>query len=100
MTAFPTINKRAFEARLFGVNLAPRMRTGDTILAISAVLADDALTIDSITFTPTACAFRVSGGDPGDEFPILIQFTTMGTPTQMLEAEVRLVITQGSEITA
>ena len=94
----PTITKREFETRLFEVNLGPRMRPGDVILEVTAVLSGGAITIDSVSWSAGTCMFRATGGDPGAEYPILVQFTTAGTPSQTLEAEIRLVIAQGSNI--
>ena len=94
----PTIIKRAFEARLFEVNLGPRMRPIDAIMNVTGVLSDDALTIDSISWTAGVCTFRVTGGERGKEYPVLIQFTTEGDPSQTLEAEIQLVIAHGSNI--
>ena len=98
MTAVPTIRKRAFEQRAFEVNLGPRMRPTDVIMEVTRVYAGDVISIDSISWTAGVCTFRVSGGAEGAEYPILVQFTTEGSPAQTLEAEIRLVIAQGSDV--
>ena len=98
MSSFPIVTKRAYEERIFEVNLGPRMRPEDVILDVTGVMAEDGITIDSISWTAGTCQFRASGGHEGGVYPILIQFTTVSNPTQRLEAEVHLVIKRGAEL--
>ena len=89
----PTVTKRAAEARVFEVNLGPRMRPSDSIDVVTSVTAEsDDITIDQISFGSGVTTFRVAGGRPGAAYPITIHFTTTGSPTQTLEAVVTLVI--------
>ena len=101
MATFPIITKRAFEERIFEINLAPRMRPSDVIMQVDDYLVDDAIAITRITHTATTCQFLAAGGASGQIYPILIQFTTEASdpePVQLLEAEVHLQIVRGAEV--
>ena len=88
----PTIRKRASEARIFEVNLGPRMRDNETILDLPTITANDALTIGNITHTAAVVRFLVSGGEAGRSYRLTIQFDVASVPPQSLEAIVHLYI--------
>ena len=86
------VTKRVSEVRAFEVSMGPRMRPQDSIDSISAILASDDLTIDSITHDTGVVTFRVAGGTRNTLYPILIKFAVTGEPPQMLEAEISLLV--------
>ena len=101
MATFPIITKRAFEHRIFEINLAPRMRPSDVIREVTDYLVDSAITITRIAHTATTCQFLAEGGASGQIYPVLIQFETEASdpePPQRLEAEVHLQIVRGAEV--
>ena len=103
MANFPVISKRAYEERVFLIDLRPRMRAEDMISSQPTVEStSDAIAIDQIKFSAAGtCEFRVSGGNAGETYPIVIRFTTPATgdePAQRLEAEVHLNIVRGTEL--
>ena len=89
----PTIRKRASEARIFEVNLGPRMRDNETILDLPTITANAAITIDNITHTAAVVRFRASGGEAGRSYKLTFQFDVASVPPQSLEAIVNLYIT-------
>ena len=89
MTAILT--KRAYDVRLFEVNLGPAMRDTDSIGEIDSITADG-VTIDSIQHGAALVYFRVSGGEATRSYPVTIRFSTAGAPEQMLEALVYLQV--------
>ena len=90
----PSVTKRAYEQRVFEVNLGPRMRSTDSIGQIDSIEAEDGIAIDDSTITHTSAvvSFRTSGGTPGQTYEVRIRFRTSGSPTQMLEALIHVVI--------
>ena len=89
-----TLQKRAYDERVFTVDLGPAMRTSDTIAMIDSVTEQDTsdLTIRDITHTGAVVEFLVEGGTPGAKYTIQIRFATEGAPMQMIEATADLVI--------
>ena len=103
MATFPIITKRAYEARIFEINLAPRMRSSDVIREVTDILVDSEITIDMtyVVHTAATCQFLAEGGASGQIYPVLIQFETEASdpePPQRLEAEVHLQIVRGAEV--
>ena len=87
-----TATKREYERRIIEVNLGPRMRPSDTIADVTEIITPDDIDIESIIWTGGVCSFIVSGGAAGEKYPIIIRFTTEGTPAQRLEAEIELQV--------
>ena len=90
----PVIRKRPGEARIFEINLGPRMRDDDTIAAIQGIDVSDEITIDFQTETAAIVRFRASGGMEGQEYPIRVRWTVNSNPVQTLEALVTLHVTR------
>ena len=93
------IQKRAYDKRLFDIDLGPAMRLEDTIAMIDEVVevGTSDLTIADITHTGAVVTFSVIGGTAGggntqDGYQIAIRWATEGTPMQTLEAFVSLSV--------
>ena len=90
------LTKRAFDERLFDVNLAPVLRSGDTIASIdNPIIASDDLTISDVTHDATVARMKIAGGEAGQIYPILIRLTTSSMPPQRIEAKINLVVDSG-----
>ena len=89
------LTKRAFDVRLFDVNLSPVMRAADTVASVISVTSDAALTITNISHGTTGVQFLVAGGAEGAVYEILVRFTTTSNPAQRIEARARLVVSSG-----
>ena len=89
------IEKRAYDKRLYDINVGPAMRLADTIAMVDGISEAGVrgdLTIDDIEHTGAVISFSVSGGVAGCEYDIVIRWATEGAPMQTLESVVRLVI--------
>ena len=89
------IEKRAFDVRIFSVDVGPAMRASDTIASVTSVAEDSTtdLTIDNVVHSAATISFRIAGGTPGKVYDLMIRFVTTGEPTQMIETVLQLLIT-------
>lgn len=73
--------KRPDESRLYNLNFAALLATGESITGVTAVTADapdgaDALTISGITYSATKAQFRLEGGTDGYTYDVKATVTT------------------------
>ena len=89
------LTKRAYDERVFHVDMSPVLRRDDSIAAVVAVLgqalADEAeeLAITSISAHARAVSFRVGGGTALCRYQLVIQVTT-ADPAQEIEGVIYL----------
>jgi len=88
----PTVTKRAGEERIMEVNVGPRMRDSDSIGSVTAVESIEGVTISDVSHTTGIIRFLVSGGSPGQVYPIRMRWSVPSEPPQSLEALVYLVV--------
>ena len=88
------IQKRAYDKRLFDIDLGPAMRAQDTIAMIDAIveIGTSDLTIDDFLYSGAVVTFSVSGGISGCEYKIAIRWATEGAPMQTLETTILLAV--------
>ena len=83
--------KKPNEAKNYTFDLAPRLDAQSiAISTIVSVTADSGLTVDSsaLSSDSKSITVRLSGGTAGAIYKVTAQFTTTGSPTQTLEADI------------
>lgn len=89
------LTKRAYDERIFSVDMSPVLRRNDSIVAVVAVLAQpldeeaEELAITSISAHARAVSFRVGGGTALCRYQLVIRVTT-ADPAQEIEGVISL----------
>ena len=88
------LTKRAWDQRLYSVNVGPALRDNDSIreiLSLEEVESTD-LDIKDIRFSAAVIEFTVHGGTPGQQYRILIRFAVEGSYPSQPRQEVEVAI--------
>ena len=92
--------KRAYDERDYQVNVAPSFDDSKSLLSVQGVApfvsstgaAATDLTITNVAFTGKVVTFRAVNGTAGSHYDLRIRFTTSGTPGEIIEEYIGLVV--------
>lgn len=85
------LDKQPSESRVYDIDFAANLATGETINAVSSLTAaPSGLTLGSASFTNTKAQVRISGGVTGTQYKITAIVTTSDSNT--LEGEGNLLV--------
>ena len=95
-----TLAKRVYDERDYQVNVTRSFETSKTLLSVQGVApfvaggttAATDLTITNVSFTGKVVTFRATGGTAGRHYDLRIRFTTSGTPGEVIEEYIGLVV--------